>query len=481
MRYPWLGTGVLLAGLSVSTAVAQNAPPAGGQTPPPNGEYITKEQFEKAIKEMAEKFQEQSAQDRKAWQEKVSSLETQLKDSKLSKEDRAAQEKERQEELADLEKMIKANASKVDALHPGFRSLVIAGDASVGFNAAKGSNSSFNAGFSPVFLYHLDDSILFEVALDMGLGNADENSDGGTSLDLTIADFTYAVCDNLIVGGGVFVTPFGVYHNHYDPSWINKLPDDPLPFGDRGFTPGSMLGIFVRGAVPVGDAKITYDAYVINGPRLVANDPAATNGTLLFNGYDDNNNGKSFGGRLGFLPVPWLETGYSVMYGTVTPASPISTGPATSPMGVNSANALLQAFDLEIKRDVDFLCGTVDFHAELAWSHVDSVTYPPLYDGTPTLLFPAATYTVNRSGGYLQVAYRPTVGNKIVDRLEGVVRYDWLKYPVNTPGGDSEQRWTIGVDYWIRSNVVFKVAYEFDHRNGDSNVNAFLMQLGVGF
>jgi hypothetical protein len=356
----------------------------------------------------------------------------------------------------------------------------------VNFVAGSGVPSSFGAEFSPLFLFSLDEHILIEGGFDFGLSNNSPDMPGGTpgsgptsvgsttSTDLTLADVAFSLCDYAIVGGGVFVVPFGVYHSHYDPSWINKLPDDPLPFGDAGIAPGSSLGMFLRGAVPLASTKLTYDAYVINGPTLVTTPAGDHNqGDLVFDDFTDSHNAKSGGGRLGFLPWPWLEVGYSILYGDVTPA------------GQPSANAFLQAADFELKRDVEFLKGAVDFHAELVWSHIGQATY---FDGSGNALFGGPT-AINAQGGYVQLSYRPSFGGKFLQKFEPVVRYDWLTKPVilgQIPNPalqpeNREQRWTIGLDYWVRSNVVLKVAYEFDQRQMTDDQNALLVQLGIGF
>ena len=56
------------------------------------------------------------------------------------------------------------------------------------------------------------------------------------------------------------------------------------------------------------------------------------------------------------------------------------------------------------------------------------------------------------------------MNDAILKKLEFIVRYDVMIVPLKAPGGDHEQRWALGVDYWITPAAVFKVAYEFDQR-----------------
>ena len=61
----------------------------------------------------------------------------------------------------------------------------------------------------------------------------------------------------------------------------------------------SEVGFYAKGAIPSGTTKWTYDIYATNGPNLITSDPGAA-GQLNFNDYTDLNNGKAYGGRIGF-------------------------------------------------------------------------------------------------------------------------------------------------------------------------------------
>jgi hypothetical protein len=138
---------------------------------------------------------------------------------------------------------------------------------------------------------------------------------------------------------------------------------------------------------------------------------------------------------------------------------------------------VLQAVHLNWRQDVDFLKGAIDFRTEWVWSQVDKATYDP--DGSQG--FGPISFNNNRNGGYVQLCYRPTkIDNKIIKNLEFVSRYDRLTSSHSAPGGDTEDRVTLGVDYWITPAVVFKTAYEFDQKQVGDNQNAFLVQVGFG-
>ncbi len=368
-----------------------------------------------------------------------------------------------QEDMDDIDRQIRLIRQQVHSALPGAEHFLLLGDAAVGFVNQKKTNSTFFAGVAPLFLWQPTDRLLFEAAMDIGI-DTDTDNNSSTSVDLTIADASYIVNDYLIVGGGLFVTPFGQYHNHFDPPWINKLPDDPLVFSDGGLAPGSQVGIFGRGAVPIGPTKLVYDAYVTNGPNLITKDPGAA-GSLNFSDFTDLNNGKAVGGRLGFLPVPNLEVGYSIQFAQ------------TSPNGFHKVYALMQAADANWVQEVRPLGGVITARGEWVWSNVEKTTYDP----TGALGFGPLNFGNYRHGGYGLLAYRPSlVDNKYVRNLEFVFRYDTLHSPLGAPGGDHEQRYAFGIDYWLTPSAVMKVAYEIDDKKVGPDQDAFFVQFGIG-
>ena len=300
-----------------------------------------------------------------------------------------------------------------------------------------------------------------ETAFDLGIGGQDVGSET-TTVTLNLADISYDVCDYLTIGGGLFAIPFGQYHNHFDPPWVDKFPDNPLAFD--AIAPVSEVGFFAKGAIPSGTTRWTYDVYVTNGPNLITNDPAAA-GQLNFNDYSDLNNNKAVGGRIGFLPFPDMEMGYSLQYSKPSPA------------GFHEVTAFLQAVDFHYKPVIKSLAGQFDFAGEWIWSKVGSATYDP----TGSLGFGPRTFGSYSQGGYFSLGYRPTeVDNKILRNVELLVRYDSLQMPINAPGGEHESRLTLGVDYWLTSYCVIKAAYEIDKKKVGPDQNAFIFQLGYG-
>ena len=427
------------------------APLAWAQQPPATQPApVTREEYDRLLREQAQ------------MRDELNQLKAQRSPALSSQAPPPTSQPVTQEDLEDVQQQIDKITRQVHTALPGTEHVVIAGDAAIGFTNMQHANSTFFAGVSPLILWQPTDRLLFETAFDIGI-STDSTNTSSTSFDLTIADASFIVNDYLIVGGGLFVVPFGQYHNHFDPPWINKLPNDPLIFGDNAIAPDSQVGIFARGAVPVlQHSKVTYDVYVVNGPQLITNDPNAA-GSLNFQDFTDLNNGKAVGGRLAFLPVPWLETGYSLQYAD------------TAPSGFPHTYALLQAFDLNVVKDIHSV-GVFTVRTEWVWSTVENRTY-----GGGSTGFGPISFTNYRDGGYAELAYRPTYcPHPIIRNLEGVVRYNLLRTPLAAPGGDHEQLWELGIDYWVTPSAVLKVAYSIDNKTVGVDQNAFTVQFGIG-
>jgi hypothetical protein len=292
-----------------------------------------------------------------------------------------------------------------------------------------------------------------------------EGGEGETDVGLEYADINFILNDYATLRVGKFLTPFGQFPERLHPAWINKLPDFPLVYTeDGGLVPFASLGAEVRGAVPLhsgGDSKLVYAAYVANGPSLITDDADAA-GTITDTNFDDVNSNKTVGGRVGYLPVPELEVGASVLYGDVA----------------DGTNALIWGVDASYSRDIAAIRGTLDARTEWVWSDVETTTFDP----TGAEGFGPLRFANKRHGGYVQLAYRPTqVDSKLLRNLEYVGRYDELHVPAKAPGLVSARRATFGVDYWLTSNVVFKAAFRLDDPSHGEHDNAFFLQAAVGF
>jgi hypothetical protein len=348
-------------------------------------------------------------------------------------------------------------ADAVDAVRSGETKFVVTGSAEATFTSARNAASNFSAAFEPIFLWHINDHLLVEGELELEL------SGGETETNLEYAQIDWSLNDYLTLVGGKFLNPMNVYVERFAPTWIRKLPDNPLGLYD-GFLPESNVGFQLRGVFPVGPSRVNFAAYVSNAPRLITDDSEAL-GSLDFDNWESQADSKAVGGRIGIEFCPNFEIGYGIQSARVRDE------------GTHSTSSLLQSVDLESYLDAGK--GRIALQSQYSWSNTGSFTY----DEDGELGVGPLHYSNRRDGGYVQLSYRGRQWDSdFANRLEFVVRGDMSNAPNVAPGGFDERRLTFGLDYWISNATVLKTAYEIDHRdNGQPNGDAFLLQLSTGF
>lgn len=423
-------------------AVAAKPTVEAAKDPAASDKFVTREEYEKLLQELA-------------------AIKAKLK---TADDQKAVEAKETQETTSGFEKELKSVKSLATSALPGNTKPLLTGYGFAGYTDRKGEKGTFEAGFNPILLWKLSDRLFFESELELGLGR-NAAGEGETALELEYANISYLANDYLTLRVGKFLAPFGTFAERLHPAWINKLPDAPLAFAHGGLSPNAEIGFQASGGAPIGPTKFNYAAYVSNGPRLNTgkNDPMEA-GVLHFDNNIDINNNKALGTRIGFLPIPELEVGYSFQYARVGEDV--------------KASAYLHSVDLGYVRDSQFLKGTLDLRAQWVWSKVSDVTYD-----TGTGPF---TFNNQRDGGYVQLAYRPSkLNNAFLKNLELITRWDTLNRPARAPMATDETRWTVGLNYWLGPSTVVKAAYQFGERrdpmNGNENVNALLLQAAMGF
>jgi hypothetical protein len=408
------------------------------------GEYVKlKQENEKLRAEVAElKSDADGAPPAEDWDARFDSFASQQRELILD---------DLREELRDV----------TEPLLPGVSNYELGGSAVVTYQDRDKVDSTFGATVAPILLWKPTDKLLLETQIEFSLSGEE------TEVGLGQFQISYLVNDYVTLGAGRFLIPFGNFWERWHPPWINKLATMPLVY-ERGLTGESGLGVQVRGGFPIGNAKMNYAAYYVNGPDFNSSTLRSA-GTLGFENFRDNNNGKTFGGRVGFLPIPELELGYSFLTGRVGDSGSQFRGVDTFVHGV----------DLSYNREIEEIKGRVDFRAEAVWVDTDRAIFTGPFD--------PFTFDNKRNGWFVQGAYRPTLsdvtfGDGIaLKNLEFVVRYDQLRESgPGTRGADHDQL-TLGVDYWIQPNIVWKVAYMRDDVRGDKDQDGLFMQFAVGF
>jgi hypothetical protein len=428
-------------------AVAALCTLARAQTPPPPptndaGNFVTREEYDRVVKRLDKVTTEL---------EQVKQTQASYPVNPTARDTDAA--------LDEVRNTVHEIQDQLKTVTPGSHQFLVTGYGFAMFEDHRGSPSTFSAGVNPFFLWRINDRLLFEAEFEAEFNSKADG--GGTNVNLEIANLSYLVNDHLILGGGLFKTPLGIFNERLESKWINKLPDRPLPYDDdRGIAQEATVGAFAKGAFRTGIGDFNYAAYVGNGPTLNTDGDAP--GTLDFDNQIDENDNKALGGRIGWIPFQYLELGYSIQWAKVNPP------------GFEGVHALTQALDLSYVRTFHDLKGTIDFRAEWVFSNVDTATF--LVNNTPT------RFNNDRNAGYVQLAYRPNlVESRILRNTEFIVRYDRLNVSKSAPDGGADQRYTFGIDYWLNASTVIKAAYEFDDRQQGTNADAFFLQGAIGF
>jgi hypothetical protein len=359
----------------------------------------------------------------------------------------------------ELRQELETLKTQVKESFPGTTKFLLAGYGTAGFTARSGEDPFFDASFNALFLWKLTDRLFFEGEMEL------EFEDNATTINLEVAQASYLLNDYMTIGVGRFLNPMDFFVERQHMNWVNKLPDKPLAVYD-GLFPESQLGAQLRGVIPIGPTKVEYAGFVANAPGLTtAPDDFSQLGMLDFPNTSNAGGHVAVGGHLGFIPIPQLEIGYGIQRSKVGPRD-------------HAVENVLQSADFNYVSDLPMLKGLINFRAQWGWSHVGNFVYDP--DGSQG--FGPLEFNNNRNGGYVQLSYRPShIDNDYIKNFEGVFRYDRFNQ-LHTPVGFDEQRWTLGLNYWVTPSAVVKLAYEFDDKNGGArDQDAFMLQAVVGF
>ena len=369
-----------------------------------------------------------------------------------------------QQDIERLDRQVARALQIAEGSGLGDTKLLITGSAAAGYFDPEEGSGTFTAEFNPMLLWQLNERLFFEGELELALEGPDVGGEGSeTDVELDLAYLSYLLNDYALVGAGKFSVPFTVYHNHLDPSWINRLPTDPLVYADGGIAPDTGVGAFITGAAPCRRALFNYAVFLTNGPALITEDPDAA-GSLNFDNFNDLNNNKALGVRIGYLPFPQLEVGYSFEFSR------------PNPPGFETVRSTIHGVDLNYLAHIGAIHGQLMTQGAWVWSNLSEATYDP----TGVLGFGPLRFDNDRNGGYAEVAYRPTdAGERWLRNLEFALRYDRLEIPSAAPGRGTQREWTPGIDYWLTSRTVLKAAYAFGESGDVPDMLA--LQFATGF
>ena len=351
---------------------------------------------------------------------------------------------------------------------------MIRGYGHTGLNTLSSDNetesSYVGSAFAPIFLFKHSDKLLFEAELEFVLeGNE-------LQVGLEYANVMYVFNKNMTVRAGRFLLPFGTFMERLHPAWINRLPTAPLGYGHDGIAPSSGIGVELRGAFDLGGPKLNYSVYSTNGPRIKDGsiEPEEA-GMLQFQNYEDNNNSKAFGGRIGLLP--FADSSTEIGFSTYS----------TSKVGARDSQyenvgAFLYALDFAFVKQFSGF-GVIDIKGQYNNSNVDDATYTELDEfGNPE------EYTFNNESNsfYTQLSYRPTTSESdFMKKLEFVGRYSNYNAPADAEWSGESEQYAFGLNYWLTWRSLIKVAYQTTDsvggHDGGGTTNGFFVHWAIGF
>ncbi len=412
---------------------------AYAQDPDKNDQYVSKKQYDQLKSEMT-KLQEQV---QFLLQQQSRPQQAATKQSAGGQPDQLAKT---EKDISELQEEVKTLKAQNEALDDGTTGFLLTGYAFAGYTDSQSSRSSFNAGFNPIFLWRLREDLIFEGELELEL------EDNSTNVGLEFAQLSYLLNNYVTVGVGKFLNPSNYFIERLHPTWINKLVDKPLTMvGNNRIQAGSQLGLQVRGGVPLGSMRGEYALYVSNGPSM------RSDGSLSFKDFTDSNNNKAVGGHIGWLPFSGFELGYGFEVAGV------------GDLNGGTLDVVTHVVDLNYARTSKIILGTIDLRGQFADRQIDRSSSPSL------------AFNNHSSGGYAQIAYRPSLSRLFMIRdFESVLRYDWINLP-DAPNFNDEQRWTVGLNYYLAASTMIKFAYQFDNKQGAQDDNAVLFQVTSGF
>ena len=324
----------------------------------------------------------------------------------------------------------------------------ISGYASADYVSVENGPAAFAANFNPMFHFLYDNKILWEAELEI---EVEENGDTNIGLEYTTLD--WFLTDNLTLVAGKFLSPVGNFRQNLHPSWINKLTSAPPGFGHDGAAPVSEIGVQLRGVAPVGNnSKITYAAYLGNGPKIEGEDGEIH--AVEAEGFaSDPDDELVFGGRVAFLPIPNFELAVSGATGDV---------------------AVVEDDHIDIEGDAKRGYSVFGFDANYHWNNFDfrGEFVSQEVDAQPLSIAP--------EGGkwetwYAQGAYKFGDG-----KWEGVVRYTDFTSP---HADDTQEQLAYGLNYLIAPSAMLKFGYESNKGEPGEITDAdrWILQIAYGY
>ncbi|MGH7254555.1 MAG: hypothetical protein ACREI3_02150, partial [Nitrospirales bacterium] len=338
------------------------------------------------------------------------------------------------------------------------------------FNRANNGGVSFFDQHRLVpFIYgDVSDRVKFAAEIEIEHGGRDilGGGQGGMELGVEFMAIDYLITEPLNLRAGVILLPLGKFNLLHDAP-LRDLTDRPLV--DQFIIPAALrqAGIGMYGTFyPTRLSKLDYEVYLTNGftgfretPTMA--DPAATTGDITGSSglrgarlgrANDNNEGKSWVGRVAFSPILGIEVGGSGFYGSYDPRL--------------GRKLSIYAVDWTFQR------GPWELIGEAAWAHAEDNRLE--LDGTTPSGLPE-----RMNGYYVQVNYHflpeflvrlaPSHFRPEVSTFTAVVRWEETDLGQGISGNSTQfnelQRATFGLNFRPTEDTVMKVDFLYSPKS----------------
>lgn len=322
-------------------------------------------------------------------------------------------------------------------------------------------------GYSPTMIWKLGEKLFFESQVEFFT-----DSDV-IRTQVEYAKLSYIMNKYVTIGMGKILTPFGTYTERFEAPFIERLPNAPLGFHHSDGSPnigptGSEMGLDIRGGFHVGDAKMNYVVYVTNGARLNTGVlEAKLGGALEYENWYDNNSGKCFGGRIGWLPFSSSSTEIGGSYNYC------KVGDVDSKYSNMKAQAY--AADFSYHTALHGLKSIINIKGQVNYLSVDRMDY---IDEVGS----AYSFENNSYIWYLRASLRPGfVKNKFMKRCELLARYNYASMAKDALWGGVTTRTDLGISYWLSLRTGLRIAYELTELPGNKEDQEILVRFVTGF
>jgi hypothetical protein len=438
------------------------------------------DELEAERREMRE-TERKHAEEEAAENKRIEELETEVKALQSSNQQLATQTSAAQTQVAGVQKTINSQlgpfgfGDRINAFL-GQHYFTMAGDASVGYYYSRqGGTNDPVLEFEVNPMLRLADWIQFYGAIGAvaspGLGGI--SSVGPTLANMQIFPFGQEAPLELVAG--LFDLPFGDFYENQGPPWVNPFVTFPLMYGAEAIEPPASLGLQARSGIQWGGLGQDADAtiWVDSGPSFESSSgvntiPEPIIGETLnpLTGTNIDTNGKGFGGRFRFYPIP-IEADL----GRLELMATTYNGKWQNGLWYNSWG-------------VGYAYRFGPFRTRGEWAQ----TYRQMPSLSGAAAYPGCCGHENRQGWYTMLGYslygipHPNLGSWLeprFDKTEFLVRYSGVNQrailandistaPIQGFSGSPAifsphaREVALGLDYWFQPDIVWQNEIDFE-------------------